>query len=279
MAIKRSAKFFGPLLKEPEAEKTASFGETAKEVMKAKEFLIPMSMMAVGGAMNMAAAGIGSLQEARAKSKAYSGMMDLHPHFKERDEATVRRLYGTLYNLNPVMAKDPMIAGAWIDNVIERQGAFGGAHGTSNQGLLSAVPELAQIGASIASAHRGNTSRPVDFIPRTMQVGNAITGALGAIDDRAQLKEERDRAFERNALDDIHKKTGMPPSRERIVAILSAEKALRERPGLRNVLQNRPKRHVVETDEPGSTFFQEPPALPPPPEPPHGKSPKRRMVG
>lgn len=292
MTVKRSAKFFGPLLAEAapsEPEKTASFGSDAKEVLRSREFMVPMAAMAVGGLANAASSGIGSLMAARQKAKAYSGMMELHPHFKQRDEVQVRRLYNSLYGLNPTMAKDPLIAGAWIDNVIERQGAYGGESATSNQGLLATVQELAGIRSSLSSAARNEGGSHTDFVPKAMAIGNAFNAAFEGHDEKSKLiekyKGERDLAMQRLMVDDIQKATGMKPSPERIHALLHLSGMLQEHPEIAETFaeqHRRPARfggtpHFEEHEEHEEGHH---PTLPPPPPVPHqGKGPKRKMLG
>jgi hypothetical protein len=108
-------------------------------------------------------AGVGALesrrrgnQAAAAKTTAYREMLDLHPHLERRDPGEVNRIYNSLYNVSPTMAVDPMVAGAWVDNVIESKGVGYNSH----QGLLTAVKELSGIERSVADTRAARFATP-----------------------------------------------------------------------------------------------------------------------
>lgn len=91
---------------------------------------------------------------AQAKATAYKEMLALHPHFKQRDPEAVSRVYNSLHNVSPVLARDPLVAGAWVDNVIDNRS--GGLQ--SYQALLSHVGDMASAQRSLADGARAPSS-------------------------------------------------------------------------------------------------------------------------
>jgi hypothetical protein len=89
-------------------------------------------------------------QEGKEKAQAYSSMLALHPALKQRPETQVKQLFNSLSRVNPTMGNDPLVAGAWVDNILENNSSLGGS--ASNQALLVAVKDLAQIRSHITGA-------------------------------------------------------------------------------------------------------------------------------
>jgi hypothetical protein len=113
----------------------------------------PLAATGVGVALGAGQNVVERIQASRAKARGYKEMLDLHPHLrKHRNQDQVRRIYQSLHNINPTLAKDPTVAGAWVDNVVEQNRAFGDQ---SNQALLSAVKEMAGIRQDMVSAESG----------------------------------------------------------------------------------------------------------------------------
>lgn len=84
------------------------------------------------------------------KANAYREMISLFPHFKQRDQAEVGRIYNSLHNASPAMARDPMVAGAWVDQVLENKHESQNTH----QALLNAVRELNGIQKNVSDIER-----------------------------------------------------------------------------------------------------------------------------
>lgn len=93
-----------------------------------------------------------AVRQAKAKAQNYRTMMELHPRLRIHDQQEIGRIYNTLHNVNPTMGSDPLVAGAWIDNIMENKGTLGEA--SSNQALLTAVKDLSGIRSSLSQALR-----------------------------------------------------------------------------------------------------------------------------
>ena len=95
-------------------------------------------------------------ESVQGKTLAYREMMDLHPHFKQRDQAEIGRIYNSLHNASPNMARDPLVAGAWVDNILENRHPGMNSH----QALLNAVKDLNGIQKNVSDMERNRTSSP-----------------------------------------------------------------------------------------------------------------------
>lgn len=95
-------------------------------------------------------------EAAQGKQVAFKQMLDLHPHFKQRDPTDVGRIYNSLHNASPAMARDPMVAGAWVEQVMSAK------HPEQNtyQHLLNAVRELNGIQKNITDIERNTVRTP-----------------------------------------------------------------------------------------------------------------------
>ena len=54
------------------------------------------------------------------KPMEYKAMLDAHPELQQQDAAKVQALYNSLRHMSPHMAKDPVIAGSFVRNLLER---------------------------------------------------------------------------------------------------------------------------------------------------------------
>ena len=167
--------------------KTASpMMDTFKSVITNPNFVIPtaapLAAMAIGVGANKIRDVVSDAIEARNKAEAYKAMIAAHPVLKAKPERDVRAIYNSVYNINPGMAKDPLVAGALLDRIYSRQAGYGGHEGTSNQGLLETVQELSKIRSDLAGAasNEHKVQNRFDFArPAETVVGNM----LGAYSD------------------------------------------------------------------------------------------------
>lgn len=115
------------------------------------EVLVAAGIPFAGAAADAAAsAGMGilhRLREAKDKSLSYKAMMEMHPGLSDRPAEKVQRYYNTLYTANPMMAKDPTVAGAWVHQVIELE-----MPGHPNVGVISQIGEMAKIRQAISGS-------------------------------------------------------------------------------------------------------------------------------
>lgn len=75
----------------------------------------------VGGAADIGRAGARSLRDMYGKSRAYKAMMEENPQLSEADPNMTEKAFSTLYRFNPAYAKDPLVAGTFVKNVIEQE--------------------------------------------------------------------------------------------------------------------------------------------------------------
>jgi hypothetical protein len=122
-----------------------------KSLIKDPGFWGPMAAAGAGLGVTAAAGAIGRMREAKRKAVAYKEMLNIHPQLKGRDPVLVGRIYNSLHNVNPTMAKDPMVAGAWVDTIVESGGLDAVQ---SSRALLDAVKDLSGIRSQMASAAR-----------------------------------------------------------------------------------------------------------------------------
>lgn len=137
-------------------------------LLKDPHFWAPAIATGTGVAVTGIASAVSKLTEATARAKSYKEMLDLHPQLKTRDPAMVRRIYTSLHNVNPMMARDPMVAGGWVDNIMESGGL---EPRLMSQALVEGVKDLAQIRSHMSQAMRGESSMPKN-------IGTAVTRGI-----------------------------------------------------------------------------------------------------
>lgn len=160
-----------------------------KSIVTNPNFVIPtaapLAAMAVGAGANKIRDVLSDAIEARRKAEAYKAMIAAHPHFKSKPEKDLRNIYNSVYNINPTMAKDPLVAGALLDRIYTRQESFGGHEGTSNQGLLETVQDITKIRSDLASAQEKELKLQgrTDFTRPAEMVASNMVGSFGKIMD------------------------------------------------------------------------------------------------
>lgn len=188
--------------------KTAgAWGNLLREPM----FLTALAAPLIGAGIDAGSNYKRKLDAAKQKTQSYRTMLELHPHLKQRDPQEISRLYSSLHAAAPTMANDPLVAGAWVDNIIEQNGTFG----SSNQALLSSIKDLAGIRNNMSSAMRneGGASTLGSRVERAIpEIGkgversmhNGIVSAeekmVARIDDERQAAQNSIRAY----ADDMH---------------------------------------------------------------------------
>jgi hypothetical protein len=80
-----------------------------------------LTAMGVGGALAAGSYGAQKGFEAVSaklnKAKAYKEMVEARPDLKDRDPQAVQRAFNSLYKFNPQYARDPLVAGSFVDSV------------------------------------------------------------------------------------------------------------------------------------------------------------------
>lgn len=161
--------------------KTASFmdvlrrglhgaGAALKPLAKEPALLAAVAAPLVGVGVNEISKHRAAVRQAKAKAQNYRTMMELTPRLRIHDQQEIGRIYNTLHNINPVMGSDPLIAGAWIDNIMENKGL---GDTSSHQALLAAVKELSGIRSSLSQAMR--------YERQDASPGNKIEGFIAGV--------------------------------------------------------------------------------------------------
>lgn len=125
------------------------------QLLSDPHFWAPTVAMGAGLAAGGIASVISKMTAARDQARSYKEMVNLHPTLQQRDGALVKRIYSSLHNVNPMMAKDPMVAGAWVDTIIESGGLDAGQAGRA---LLEGVKDLAQIRSQVSQARKNESN-------------------------------------------------------------------------------------------------------------------------
>lgn len=165
-------------------------------LLKDPHFWAPTIAMGAGVAAAGVAGVVQKITDARAQAKAYKEMINLHPTLAKRPDDLVKRIFTSLNNVNPTMGRDPMVAGAWVDTIIESGGLDAGQAGRA---LLEGVKDLAQIRSHMSGARKNEMGQGV---------GHAVERAVSHGFSRGQELEREmgDLATARKQIDDIQKK-------------------------------------------------------------------------
>lgn len=185
-------------------------GGALKPLAKEPALVAAVAAPLIGAGVNEISKHRAALRQAKAKAENYRTMMELTPRLRVHDQKEIGRIYNTLHNVNPMMGNDPLIAGAWIDNIMENKGVLGET--SSHQQLLNAVKDLSGIRSQMSAAlrnERGDTrpgSRVESFIAgmgkdveKAMQGGIAIQAKQKSDELKALSKKEEERLDELRA--------------------------------------------------------------------------------
>lgn len=130
------------------------------QLLRDPQFWAPVAATGLGVAATGGMLAGQKVLEARARAKSFKEMLDLHPQLKKRDQAQVKRIFSSLHNVNPMMSKDPMVAGSWVDTIMESGGIDERMQGKA---LLEGVKDLAGIRASLSKAKHEEGNRAREF--------------------------------------------------------------------------------------------------------------------
>jgi hypothetical protein len=201
--------------------KRANFGAGLLDVMKSPTFVGMLAAPLIGAAARRLESGAQERSSARAKAMAYREMIELHPHLKERG-SNLPRLYNSLYNASPTMARDPLVAGAWIDSIHANM-PYGS---TSHAGLLNAVKDLTGIQKNVMDVERNR-----QLTPRSDKIEQFV-GTFGKnLQDAVVGNLEAQRKHHNEQIDKQNLKVEAADARLRQVRLNEREHALNEREG------------------------------------------------
>ncbi len=147
---------------------------TFSEVLRSPAMIGMLAAPIVGIAATAAQGALQRRALAKQKVTSFSEMMELHPHLKSKDPQELMRMYNSLHNASPLMARDPMVAGAWIDNIYENRHPGMNSH----QALLNAVKDLSgiqkNISDSMANEYRSRTQWGAEAANVARGIGQTI---------------------------------------------------------------------------------------------------------
>jgi len=75
----------------------------------------------MGGAVEAGRSGIQALRNSIDKSKAYRSMLEENPQLANNDPNITEKAFNTLYRFNPHYAKDPLVAGTFVKNIVDQE--------------------------------------------------------------------------------------------------------------------------------------------------------------
>jgi len=135
-----------------------ALGEGVKQTMGeaiargAGQAAIPALITAGAAAIATGASkGMGAITERFGKARDYKAMMQVHPGLADKDPGQTQLYYNSLRRMAPSLAKDPLVAGSFVRNMMELQPEGGPAVPLQTAKLLTD----AQKSVTQAKAGRG----------------------------------------------------------------------------------------------------------------------------
>ena len=190
--IQSEADHFEQALQDPEFFKEAAdvMGEGKGIWDKVKSLLgaqVPGALASAavmgGGSLAIAGgkAGYDAIMNRIHKRRAFEGMMEANPQLAEADPTRVQRIFESLFRFNPAYARDPLVAGTFVDS-----------------SLADAKMHVGQIGA-LVDAHQklqgrgggGTFDSAMDFFSKSMPRAPWVDPAEQAM---SQAQEQRQQA-------------------------------------------------------------------------------------
>jgi hypothetical protein len=168
-----------------------------REAVKQPAFLGMMAAPIVAGGYNSFEAHRQKKQDTANKAQAFREMIQLHPHLRQRDPSEVARVYSSIHNVSPTMARDPLVAGAWVDNVLDNKTPGMNSH----QALLNAVKDLSGVEKNV-SENRRNAFRPSGT---GEALGSTVKGVSSFMDTTIHNNIDKHFAKVENAQKDVNK--------------------------------------------------------------------------
>lgn len=120
--------------------KSAGFWSKAKEILGSQGFWGGAAPVVAAGAIGATTIGASRVLDARDKSIAYKQMLDINPTLKKHKAEKTQAYFNSMYRVSPVLAQDPYVSGAWVQNVLDNEDLH---DNRPNYTLLSAVQDLA----------------------------------------------------------------------------------------------------------------------------------------
>jgi len=111
----------GDILRNAFSQKNLEHAATSAVQYAPIPILAGLSGGLMGGAAALGKAGVRSVQDMYNKSRAYKDMLEENPQLSEADPVLTEKAFSTLYRFNPAYAKDPLVAGTFVKNVIDQE--------------------------------------------------------------------------------------------------------------------------------------------------------------
>lgn len=144
----------------------AGFGQRA--LAHAKD-LAPFALatsgmgLAMGYGHEAAKKGLTAVSDMYSKHKAYKTMLEENPELAKADPNVTQKAFNTIYRFNPHYAKDPLVAGTFVKNVIDQERMD-----------IGTVSNLVQAHKHINESRSGKGGVGPDFFRQSIpQVGTA----------------------------------------------------------------------------------------------------------
>jgi hypothetical protein len=142
-----------------------SFGHTLGQQMTAGAAFGALTgggAAALGGIRKLIGMGVDKWK----KPMEYKAMLDAHPELQQQDAAKVQALYNSLRHMSPHMAKDPVIAGSFVRNLLER----------GNEGSVAVPMDTAKMLSETQRNVRQGKPEQADMLSEGMSAYNATKG-------------------------------------------------------------------------------------------------------
>lgn len=151
------------------------------------------------GAATLGRHGARAVSDSINKSRSYKAMIQENPQLEQADPNQTEKVFNTLYRLNPHYAKDPLIAGTFVRNVLDQERLDLGSVGA----LVQARKGMESGRRSDAEFFRGLLPGP-DFPLKMEQAGRQQLEHQWKAEDRPfqhkkvvqEASEARERATE-----------------------------------------------------------------------------------
>lgn len=132
-------------------------GRTARDWfpgMMGQTMALTAAGAAVGGGAQLARSAIDATTGGIGKAKAYKDMLEARPELREKDPKAVQRAFDSLYRFNPDYAKDPLVAGSFVDSVSSNERLDVGTVNT----LVAARKNLSDTGMDVTKTFPRHTA-------------------------------------------------------------------------------------------------------------------------
>jgi hypothetical protein len=138
---------------------------------------VPVGLAAIGQ-------GLRKMMSSRNKARSFKDTLSQNPHLGKFDSKTTQRYYNTLWNVNPTMAKDPTVAGAFLHGQHQMNDPS-----MPHSGIVAGAREMASIRKDLL--RRADRREPSQFVHEVAKpIQKKITGYPDAEAERKRRYAE-----------------------------------------------------------------------------------------